>query len=188
MGRILQKHQDILRTIAQEERIRSALESKDIKNLSLYTGEDTQGGILFELQFILNSLKDGCRDCSNCCETCDIDLNFYDVERLAAYLKLSPGEFISRFCVKSPIDALCFFRLKARPCVFLKDNRCTVYQYRPTKCVLYPFISDIQEENYRKYGAEKIVITVPTWCNAGDKAIELSKKLKRQPKNPADNT
>jgi Fe-S-cluster containining protein len=174
----LGKHEEILATIAQEEIVRAALESKDIKSLITSMQQDTQGAVLFQQQFILNSLKDGCRGCSKCCEICDVDLNFYDVERLAAYLKIPQQTFISRYCTKAPLDELYFFRLKAKPCIFLANNRCTVYQQRPTKCVLYPFISGYQEENIRKHANRRIVITVSTWCNSANKAIKLLQKLK----------
>ncbi len=29
--------------------------------------------------------------------------------------------------------------LKSRPCIFLKDNRCNIYQFAPLVCKLYPF-------------------------------------------------
>jgi Fe-S-cluster containining protein len=170
---MLGKHEEILRTIAQEELVRAALESKDSKYLLEFTECNTQGTVTFQLQLILNSLKDGCHGCSICCQTCDVDLNFYDIERLAENLKISQDMFVSKYCTEAPLDSLCFVRLKNKPCVFLKDNKCIIYQQRPTKCVLYPFISDFQGENIHKYGEGRTVITVPTWCNAGDKAVEM---------------
>ncbi len=69
-----------------------------------------------------------------------------DRKRMAVLRGISTSEFTRKFCLKD--EGL--FRLRdgesddpaapsAKPCVFLKQKRCTVYAARPAQCRTWPF-------------------------------------------------
>ncbi len=77
----------------------------------------------------------------NCCrsrgEYCYVWLDQRDRERLAARLGLSLEQFTRDYCDRTDEH----FHLKevAHDCRFLQNNRCTVYEARPTQCRTWPF-------------------------------------------------
>lgn len=79
-----------------------------------------------------------CTRCANCCRTKQPKLDDSDVQRIAAYLNMNQAEFVERFLEPNPDDPP--YRTRETPCPFLgDDNRCTVYEVRPTVCSEYPY-------------------------------------------------
>jgi uncharacterized protein len=64
-----------------------------------------------------------------------IQVNPYEVLRLARGLGLSTGDFIDRFV---DADRVALRRSAVGTCVFLGDSGCTVHADRPLVCRLYP--------------------------------------------------
>jgi uncharacterized protein len=81
-----------------------------------------------------------CTACANCCRVVAPTLSENDVERLARHLGMNSSEFASKYLkqVESTDDNPWIMR--ERPCPFLKDNRCAVYEYRPANCRDYPYL------------------------------------------------
>ena len=80
--------------------------------------------------------KIDCLTCANCCKTTSPIFKQKDIELLSKKLKCSPSKFISDFL---RIDEDNDYVLKTSPCPFLEhDNRCKVYEYRPSACKEYP--------------------------------------------------
>jgi len=76
-----------------------------------------------------------CRACSRCCYGRRIQVNPYELARLARALGISTTEVISRFTVDGGIA------LATRAdtsCTFLGPEGCTVHADRPLVCRLYP--------------------------------------------------
>jgi Fe-S-cluster containining protein len=66
-----------------------------------------------------------------------------DVERLAAGLGMPPSQIVANYL--RPTDGAdradgSPWIMRERPCPFLKDNRCTVYEHRPASCRGYPYL------------------------------------------------
>ena len=79
-----------------------------------------------------------CTACGNCCRALLPVLKPIDVQRLAARLHLTPEQFQAQYLKEDPdSDGWAF---AAKPCVFLCDNRCTVYEDRPQVCRSYPYL------------------------------------------------
>lgn len=77
-----------------------------------------------------------CLDCANCCKTTSPMLFERDIEKLAHYLKLKPGQFIEKYLF---LDTDGIYAMKQTPCPFLGgDNYCSVYDHRPKACREYP--------------------------------------------------
>ncbi len=77
-----------------------------------------------------------CLTCANCCKTTSPIFKDRDIDRLAAFLKLKPRDFVERYL---HLDDEHDYVLKSAPCPFLMDdNACAVYEHRPRACREYP--------------------------------------------------
>ena len=82
----------------------------------------------------------GCTRCSRCCVDKLIQVNPYEVARLARNVGTSTGEFRRRFT-----DGARLNQDEAGRCVFLGDQGCTVHADRPLVCRLFPLGRVIDE-------------------------------------------
>ncbi|MBI3923420.1 MAG: YkgJ family cysteine cluster protein [Armatimonadetes bacterium] len=81
--------------------------------------------------------KIDCTACANCCRVLDVVVTDEDIGRLAKPLNISVPEFEALYVI---VDAENDKLLKGKPCPFLKDNRCSVYDHRPQTCRSYPHL------------------------------------------------
>jgi Fe-S-cluster containining protein len=79
-----------------------------------------------------------CCACGNCCHVALPVLDEADVGRLAAGIGLSKGEVIRRYLVPEEESGACTF--KGRPCPFLENKCCSVYESRPGDCRSFPHL------------------------------------------------
>jgi len=78
-----------------------------------------------------------CTTCGNCCKVMLPSLSHADIKRLALHLQLSIQEFKQRFLALDEDNA---WEFNQKPCPFLQNNRCTVYESRPRDCRSYPHL------------------------------------------------
>jgi hypothetical protein len=64
-------------------------------------------------------------------------LTLEDRRRLARQLGLPTRRFTREFCEKT--DGLFHLKESGPDCMFLRANRCSVYEGRPTQCRTWPF-------------------------------------------------
>lgn len=77
-----------------------------------------------------------CLECANCCKTTSPIFYDADINRLSKTLKMKRGDFIETYLHK---DVEGDYVLNEAPCPFLGyDNKCIVYESRPTACKEYP--------------------------------------------------
>ncbi len=77
-----------------------------------------------------------CLACASCCKTTGPLFTSKDIERIASYLKMKPGEFTEKYL---RIDEDRDYVLQSVPCTFLlDDHRCSIYEVRPKACHEYP--------------------------------------------------
>lgn len=91
-----------------------------------------------------------CRACSRCCYHKRIQVNPYEILRLARNRGMSTGEFIDA-CLEPDGP---FLRVRdSGACVFLSPTGCDVHRDRPLPCRTYPlgrWVSAEGEETYRE--------------------------------------
>lgn len=80
-----------------------------------------------------------CTRCGNCCRELMPVLGVTDIRRLARTNGLTVKTFVARHLKPAPAGTRGMV-FKRRPCPFLKDNRCTVYDTRPGDCRSYPHL------------------------------------------------
>ncbi len=82
-----------------------------------------------------------CRRCGACCRVPGVvRVTDEDIDRLAAFLEVSPEDFIAQFTRLSPSrTGLVLNSGLEEPCMFLsEDNSCRVHPARPQQCRDYP--------------------------------------------------
>jgi hypothetical protein len=80
-----------------------------------------------------------CTACGNCCREVQPLLDDEDVERLSSGLGMSAAQFKAQYLVEDTSSKRLFF--KEKPCPFLKNNLCSLYDYRPKDCASYPHLN-----------------------------------------------
>ena len=85
------------------------------------------------------SARIDCTKCGNCCREMQPVLTATDIRRLARKMKRPIKTFVSRYLKKAP-DGQAGLIFKARPCPFLRQRHCTVYEVRPRDCRSYPHL------------------------------------------------
>ena len=78
-----------------------------------------------------------CRTCANCCQALTITPKPTDIKRLSDHLQIDPYDFRQKYLKKDHEGDLVF---KQRPCPFLKQHKCSVYEARPETCRSYPHL------------------------------------------------
>lgn len=77
-----------------------------------------------------------CTQCANCCKQLEPGIEDHELIQLAEHEKLSPEEFKS---LHTAFDGQSVF-LKTKPCMFLRDCKCSIYTLRPAACSGYPHL------------------------------------------------
>ena len=78
-----------------------------------------------------------CLRCGNCCKTVSPTFTNADITRIAAHIGMDIASFTTEYLTKSEDRGL--MEPKCLPCPFLAaDNRCKIYEVRPTSCAEYP--------------------------------------------------
>jgi len=76
-----------------------------------------------------------CTTCGNCCIQKSPKLLKTDISRISKFIGLSENEFIENYIDSSEKVDIIFAN---RPCKFLNNCKCTIYDIRPKDCISYP--------------------------------------------------
>jgi len=90
-----------------------------------------------------------CRRCSHCCRDKHIQLNPYEVARLARMKGISTGQFCARWTISGNGTAL--QQKNDGTCVFLGPHGCEVHNDRPLVCRLYPLGRHVRSDGFEFY-------------------------------------
>jgi len=77
-----------------------------------------------------------CTKCGNCCKSLMINVDDADATRLSDHLEIDKDFFYSKYVERSSQGSLAV--MNKIPCHFLHENKCTVYEARPTECREFP--------------------------------------------------
>jgi Fe-S-cluster containining protein len=76
-----------------------------------------------------------CTTCANCCKTMTPVFTKEDVVRISTHLRMSPASFRNKWLKK---DETKQWVNTTQPCQFLVDNKCSIYEVRPSDCAEFP--------------------------------------------------
>lgn len=88
-----------------------------------------------------NGLRFACTECGACCTGSPgyVWLEEQDIVAMCGLLNLSREEFIVKYTRQIGHRLSLKEDLKNYDCVFLKNNRCTIYSARPKQCRTFPW-------------------------------------------------
>lgn len=86
-----------------------------------------------------------CTACGNCCKKLEPGIDDTEMEQLALLQKMDVVTFKQNYIA---YDGQSHF-LKTKPCMFLCENKCSIYENRPAACAGYPHL-DSTELKYKR--------------------------------------
>ncbi len=76
-----------------------------------------------------------CIACSNCCKAIAPIIKGKEIKVISAQFRLTAAEFKKNYLIKTDEG----FIINKKPCPFLTESGCSVYEHRPANCREYPF-------------------------------------------------
>lgn len=84
--------------------------------------------------------KVDCLQCAACCKNYSPRFKTPDIKRISKHLQLKESVFIDTYLT---LDEEGDYVVKKSPCAFLAaDNRCTIYEVRPSDCARFPYTDE----------------------------------------------
>jgi uncharacterized protein len=106
-----------------------------------------------------------------CCRNVDMILYPYDIIRMKNSLNIDSSEFLRKFTVLVqgsnpffPTVKLKLVESDSKPCPFLSDSGCSVYDYRPTACRTYPLERAVERNREQRVARDFYFMTSHTYC------------------------
>jgi uncharacterized protein len=125
----------------------SAIEFKEEENISFRDFLSAQSSSEIDaMVFALNKKHEAlidCTTCGNCCRSLMINLEAGDSERLSSHLQMTNVNFKTTYVECSSSGEIEI--MNTIPCHFLSENKCTVYEARPSECREFP---GLHRENF----------------------------------------
>lgn len=87
---------------------------------------------------VLNHID--CTQCANCCIELETCFQKKEIDQLTQRLNIDSKEFIKQSTKPYQFGDPNKFFLNSKPCQFLKDKKCTIYELRPEECSSYPYL------------------------------------------------
>jgi Fe-S-cluster containining protein len=112
-----------------------------------------------------------CTSCANCCKEVKPSFSEEEVSRLAQRLGIERQQFVDTYLEQTDPDDDNPWTTRTKPCPFLKENRCSVYEDRPADCRGYPYLYE-PAFSTRLWGMIERTFTCPI-------AFEVMEELKR---------
>ena len=78
--------------------------------------------------------------CANCCIELETCFQIEEIDRLTKHLNIDKNEFINNSTKPDQFGEKDKFYLNSKPCQFLADKKCTIYELRPEECNSYPYL------------------------------------------------
>lgn len=116
------------------------MERKNIKFRSFLKNHADEKQLDAQFYELHNELfKDyDCSKCRNCCKMYNAEISTSDLEKDAACLNMSVGDFVETF-LKTDQYGISYMT-KHKPCDFLQENgECMLGENKPESCVKYPY-------------------------------------------------
>lgn len=79
-----------------------------------------------------------CTNCANCCKEMSPIVKKNEIIKISKRLGLSKNKFIKEYLTYDDSDEE--YLINKKPCPFLKDKRCEIYDIRPEDCRSFPHL------------------------------------------------
>lgn len=104
-----------------------------LRNISSQEIDKKVHGITAEV-----SAKIDCLACANCCRNLEPELKKEEIAHLAGLKGMETIDFAKEYIHSDAVEDIDF--LKQKPCIFLENTACTIYEKRPFSCADYPHL------------------------------------------------
>lgn len=121
-----------------------------------------------------------CTKRGRCCTQLKPTCSEQDQRRLAAGLSITVEQLKEQYLEYDNSDEEPGWRMNSSPCPFLKDKKCTIYNYRPDNCRDYPYLHE-PEFASRTWGMIERTFTCPIVFQVME---QLKKELEFDAKHP----
>jgi Fe-S-cluster containining protein len=81
-----------------------------------------------------------CTKCANCCTELETCFQIGEIDLLTKHLDIDRNEFINQSTKPDQFGDKDKFYLNSKPCKFLAEKKCTIYELRPEECNSYPYL------------------------------------------------
>lgn len=94
-----------------------------------------------QVPWFQEGLRFQCTGCGKCCTGSPgyVFLSKLDILRLAEHFSISESEFTKKYTRFVDNQYALLDRSGSEDCIFLENNRCKVYEARPTQCLTFPW-------------------------------------------------
>ena len=106
-----------------------------------------------------------CKICANCCIQLKPRLEKVDIDRLARMEDMDSQEYMAKYCEVFEFGAI---YLKTKPCRYVDNKKCSVYEHRPEECRLFPY-TDKENFNARLFSMIEYYEICPIVFNVMEK-------------------
>ncbi len=127
-----------LNIIKRDSEIR---EEEDFEFRSFLKGQDSDkiDQMVHELyEEVLEHID--CTKCANCCIELETCFKKEEIDSLTKHLNIDKDEFIKQSTKPDQFGDKDKYYLNSKPCQFLTEKKCTVYELRPEECNSYPYL------------------------------------------------
>ena len=117
------------------------IEDENFEFRSFLKGQDS-GKIDLIVQNLYEKVLENidCTECGNCCIELETSFQIQEIDRLTKSLNIDKEEFINRSTKTDQYGDPNILYLNSKPCQFLKDHKCAIYELRPEECNSYPYL------------------------------------------------
>ena len=81
-----------------------------------------------------------CTKCANCCIELETCFQKEEIDQLTKHLNIDKNDFINKSTKPDQFGDKDKFYLNSKPCQFLIDKKCSIYELRPEECNSYPYL------------------------------------------------
>ncbi len=113
-----------------------------------------------------------CLSCANCCKTMSPTFTSTDVKRISAHFKMTPAAFKEKYLEYDKKDKDWLNKLQPCQWLNLKDNKCSIYEIRPSDCAGFPHLTKKKMTEYIHVHKQNI-----EYCPATYKMVEKMNDL-----------
>lgn len=77
-----------------------------------------------------------CMECANCCKKQSPVIQESELWNISDYFQMDPETFKEKYITFDGDQMI----MKQNPCIFLNNNLCSIYEFRPADCASYPHL------------------------------------------------
>ncbi|MCX7744046.1 MAG: YkgJ family cysteine cluster protein [Flavobacteriales bacterium] len=122
-----------IKKIAQEKESENIVFRKKLINIPFPIVDKIFHAIVKEVEQQID-----CTQCGNCCKVLEPEVSDEEIIQLAKFKEISIESFKKNYISIEPNTSVQF--MKGKPCIFLKENLCSIYNNRPGSCRDYPHL------------------------------------------------